>query len=380
MSKSNPEAGKKRQPREEYPVQTGMEANAMLAAVSDGKTGRHWETLLYNDSRVHKVPGAAHYVRLVLSDGEREIGISVDALAGVTDKCDADDDFILLYVSRLLTPSQPLAQGTAALAVVELDDVIKAVGWYPQNTAQRAEMRRRIWRFMRFVSRAHIIGERTYSQKDKMTGEDLDTYIDSPPWLLGAEKREGTPQPSLFEEDEPPLSVEIVATQMWSRLTAMPDTAQFLPLGEVLGAIPGAKAAGAWARVMGMALANFWRRKPSEAISGNLKPTRRDLLERYTPSIAVAADVLASPNPRRAVEYWAGALRILVECGFVADEGEAALSFEAQRDALSGYKWQETWLDGVADLKPGAAIIEAIQGRATALPQPTKQPRCRKKQ
>ena len=46
----------------------------------------------------------------------------------------------------------------------------------------------------------------------------------------------------------------------------MPDTAQFLPLGEVLGAIPGGKPAGAWARVIGLALSNFWRRQPRETI------------------------------------------------------------------------------------------------------------------
>ncbi len=362
-----PTRGKK--PREDYPVQTGQEANAMLSAVADGKSGRHWQTLIGASSRVHQTPGASHYVSLRLSDGERELNIAVEALEDATLKCDADDDFILLYISRLLTPSQPLAPGSFAGATIELDEVIKAVGWNPQTTVQRTEMRRRIWQFIKFTSRAHIIGQRTYKQRDKMTGEELDTYIDEPPFMIGGTVREKPPEPSLFDNDEPPLTVRLAASDAWTRLTAMPDTAQFLPLGEVLGAIPGAKPSGAWARVVGLALANFWRRNPREATSGKIKPTRRELLERYTPSTGSVTDVLASDKPGRAVQYWAGALRILVESEFLADDGEAALEAEAMRDAFGGYGWQEAWLNGVADLRPGPALLTAVQERAEALPE-----------
>jgi hypothetical protein len=359
-----------KKPREDYPVQTGQEANAMLAAVADGKSGRHWQTLIGAGSRVHKTPGASHYVSLRLSDGERELNIAVEALESATLKCDADDDFILLYISRLLTPSHPLPAGAFAGATIKLDDVIKAIGWNPQTTVQRAEMRRRIWQFIKFASRAHIIGQRNYKQKDKLTGKELDTYIDSPPFMIGDTVREKPPEPSLFDDDEPPISVRIAASDAWTRLTAMPDTAQFLPLGEVLGAIPGAKPSGAWARVVGLALANFWRRNPRDAMSGKLKPTRRELLERYTPSTGSVADVLASNDPGRAVQYWAAALRILVESEFLADEGESALTAEEMRAALPRYDWAELWLSGKPDLKPGAALLAAVQERADALPQP----------
>jgi len=370
VSKPKPKTNKEHTPAPDYSVQTGLEANAMMCAVSDGKSGRHWENIEGADRRVHQVPGSAHRVQLVLSDGERELGFSFDLLQNATDHRDADDVFMLLYISRQLAPSQPLPPGAFSGAVVGLDDVIKAIGWYPQNRGQRAEMRRRVWHFIKFVARAHIIGQRTYKQRDKMTGEEIDTYIDSPPWMIGETVREGQPQPSLFEEDEPPLSVHIAATPIWTKLTALPETAQFLPLGEVLGAIPGGRAAGAWARVIGLALSNFWRRHPREVVIDTLKPTRRELIERYTPATGSIESVLNGPNPRRAVEYWAGALRILVECEFLAEEGEAALSYEAQRDALNGYKWQDDWLNGVADIRPGAAMIAAINSRANALPTP----------
>lgn len=375
---SEPKKGRKPpKPREEYPIQTGQEATAIMRAASDGKSDRHWQTVIGAEARVHQVPGAAHRVQIVLSDGERELGVPLDALQSVTEACDADDIFVLLYISRLLTPTQPLAPNTLAAAVVTLDDVIRAVGWDPETTVQRANMRRRIWKFIKFVSRARIIGQRPYRHRDTMTGEEMDTFIDSPPWVLAGEVRTGEPQLSLFEDDEPPLSVEIAATAMWTRLTALPQTAQFLPLGEALGAIPGGKPAGAWARVIGLVLSNFWRRKPLEAISGSLQPTRRELLETYIPTTGAASDVLDGRNPQRAVEYWAGALRILVECGFLADEGEAALGYDVQRDALPLRFWQAQWLNGVADLRPGPAMFNAVQDRAKALP--SRKPRNLKK-
>ena len=265
-------------------------------------------------------------------------------------------------------PAQPLAPGTLAYATIELDDVIKAIGWQPRSTAERAEMRERVWQFIKFVARAHIIGQRTYKHRDTITGEEKDTHIDSPPWMLGTQVKEGAAQPSLFEADTPPLSVEIAATPIWTQLTAMPDTAQFLPLGEVLGAIPGGKPAGAWARVIGLALCNFWRRNPREAMTGKLKPTRRELLERYTPATGSVSDLLSSPKSARAVEYWSGALRILVECEFLANEGEAALSYETMRDALPPRYWQEEWLGGVVVLQPGPRLLEMVNNRAGALP------------
>ncbi len=379
MSESKQEPTRKRKQREEYGISTSQEADAIMRAASDGKSGRHWETLLGADARIHQAPGASHYVRLVLTDGERQMGVPVDALESATLRCDADDDFMLLYISRLLTPAQPLAPGTLPYATVQLDDVIKAIGWYPQNTRQRGDMRERVWQFIKFVSRAHIVGQRTYKQRDSLTGEELDTYMDSPPWMLGGRQREEVPQPSLFDDDKAPLSIEITATPMWTRLTALPDTAQFLPLGEVLGIIPGGKPAGAWARVIGLALSNFWRRHPRESMSGTLKPTRRELLERYTPATGSVIEFLSSPNASRAVQYWAGALRILVECDFVADTGEAAIPYEQQRDTLPLRGWQEDWLNGCVELQPGTAIIEVIKERAKALPIPTVSTRRKRK-
>ena len=61
-NESKQSSSKKGKAQESFPVQTGQEANAMLRAVSDGKSGRYWQTVAGANSRVHQVPGAAEVV------------------------------------------------------------------------------------------------------------------------------------------------------------------------------------------------------------------------------------------------------------------------------------------------------------------------------
>jgi hypothetical protein len=352
-----------KKPRKDYPVQTGQESKAMLQALADGKSGRNWQNVDGADSRVHQTEGARHRVQLALTDDERFSGLTPEILEGLTLARDADEDFMLLYITRLLQPSQPMSDSMRTAATVDLDDVIKAVGWKPLSTVERANMRRRVWEFIKFVERAEIHGERSVKYFDKSSGKEIETYISSAPWWI--ETRTDA-KPSLFDKtDEVPLKVTVVASQIWSDLTKNPNTAQFLPMGEVLGAIAPGKPSGAWARTIGLALCDFWRRNPRET---RLQPTRRELLEFCTPTTGPVQDVLNGPNPRYVVQYWVGALRILVECDFLADEGEALETVKSQRDGLSRYQWQDTWLDAKVELSPGSAMAVAVEERAKALP------------
>jgi len=350
------EKSKRKNPKnevpDEYAVGTGMETKAMLRALSDGKTGRDWQTIVGAEVRVHQTDGARHRVQLCLSDEERAGGLTTVDLESATLQRDADDDFMLLYISKLLTPAQPLAPNTRAAATVDLDEVIKAVGWVCRSQDERTEKRRRVWDFIKFVSRAEIVGERGV-YFDRKTNKPIETFIETAPWSIEDKQFPLDAQPSLFVADEVPLTVTVVASLKWTQLTASVEMAQYLPMGEVLGAIPGGRAAGAWARVIGLALCDFWRRHPHET---RLKPTRRELLEKYMPQTGPVEDVLTSSDPRRAVQYWAGALRVLVDCDFLKDDGEAAIPYEDQRDALDGYKWQVKWMNGKTNLLPGPSM------------------------
>ncbi len=358
---------------EDYMIQTSQEVDALMRAACDGRNGQGWETDPQAFTRSHTVPGSRHHVQLALSDNERAQGVPLQVLEDLTFAQDPDFNFALLYISRLLAPPSPLPPKNLASEWVDLDDVLSKIGWNPRSTKERLDMRGRVWRYLLFGARASIVGQRRGTYTDKKTGERIETVIESPAWaVLDKEK---PAQPQLFPDlGEAPLRVRLVASEAWTRLTTLPETAQYLPMGELLGAIPGNKPSGAWARTLGLALANFWRRQPRAAIDGALKPTRRELLERYTPKAAPPGEVLGSrasgKNPTRAVEYWHGALMILVECCFLAPEGEAALSLKAMRERLPRKEWQELWLDERVELRPGAAMREAVQLCANSLPNP----------
>ena len=352
---------------EEYLVQTSQEVDALMRAACDGRTGALWESDEQAQTRSHAVPGAQHHVQLSLSEIERAQGTPLQVLEDLTFAQDPDFNFALLYVSRVLAPPSPLPSNAAAVSWIDLDDVMTKIGLDPRSTKERLELRNRVWRYLLFGARASIIGQRKGNYTDRSTGQRIETVIDEPAWLVMSQEK--PVQPQLFPNiGEAPLRVELVASRAWTRLTTLPDTAQYLPMGELLGAIPGNKPSGAWARILGLSLSSFWRRQPRAALNGAIKPTRRELLERYTPRTAPPTEILGGNDPRRAIEYWQGALQILVQCGFLEGEGEAKLSYKEMREALPRQDWQQEWWNGAVDLRPGPQIYEAVQSCADSLP------------
>jgi hypothetical protein len=194
----------------------------------------------------------------------------------------------------------------------------------------------------------------------------IDTIIESPVWSFGGRERQA--QAVLFDALEVPLRVELILTKDWERQLFDTSLAQYLPCGELIGAIPARQPSGSWARVIGLALMNFWRRKPQDTLNGALTPTRRELLTRYTPSTAIPEDVLNGDKPGRAIGYWTQALAILMTQGILEKTGEAALTAAKIKANLPRQEWRDSFLNGEVKLCPGPAIIDAIKKTAEALP------------
>lgn len=348
-----------------YVMQTGQEWNALESAAADGRTGANFFNDKPSGARIHQVKGHQHFVRLTLTPQEQEEGADLVALERLTAAQDADCIFALLYISEALAPSAPMRTGMYAGGWISLDDVMKKIGWDPRSTNERERMRWALWQYILFGARAHVVGKRTVDYFDKVTNEKISTQIEMPLWTFLGQQRPA--QTNLFLSLETPLSVEMVLSKEWERLITNPDTAQFLPLGELLGAIPGNKAAGAWARAVGLSLAGFWRRHPREALDGSIQPTRGELLTRFLPKVAAPSDVLRS-NPRRAVTYWHAQLKCLVDAGFVAHEGEAARTLSDMKKALPRYDCGPGWLKEAVTLRPGPRMLGPVEACANNLP------------
>ncbi len=354
----------KEQKSNDYLIHTSQEWDALERAAADGHRGKNYVSNAQSGTRSHVISGLSHFVQLALTPEEIAEGVGLESLRTLTEAQDADCIFALFYVSSLLLPSEP--QEGYAGGWIDLNDVMDKIGWKPRSTEEREEMRKKVFQYLKFGSRAQVMGRRSIPYKNPKTGEVISTDIETPLWAFMG--RQSPTQQGLFPSMEVPVRLEIVLSKEWLALMSNPHTAQYLPLGEMLGAIPGNKPGGAWARTMGLSLAGFWRRGPRETLAGTRQPTRGELLTRFLPKKATPQEVLNGANPARAIEYWHGALRILVELGFIANEGEAATELSLLKKTSARYDWQEEWLKAEVQIKPGLHMREPVRLCAENLP------------
>jgi len=345
-------------------VHTSQEIDAIGRATASGKTlAGYWVD--YDVIRF-STPAIQHTVEIRLTEDERRGGMDSSHLEAFAREQDSDAVLAQLYILSALAPPPPAPKQAIYTGWIQFDDVIDKIGWSPRSTAERREMHARIASFLRFGERAMIVGERTTPYVNRKTKTKFDTQVSHPLWRV-TEQREpaqGTLDETASEADRAPVAVKVAITEKIAELITSPITAQFLPMGEVLGAIPPGRASGAWARVIGLALMSFWRRNPEKSLNGYYQPTRRELLTHFPPKVAPLNEVLASQNNARAIEYWHDALRALVECSILADEGETLLKAKEVRAALPLRDWQRDWLDGRVVLMPGEEMKTHVVARA----------------
>jgi hypothetical protein len=110
---------------------------------------------------------------------------------------------------------------------------------------------RKIWEFIKFAERAHIVGKRTGAKYIDTEGNAIETTIHG---AALARDENGNPRSTgLFDGPGAPVCAAIVVSKELTALISNPKAAQYFQCGEVLGAIPNGKPAGAWARVIGLA-------------------------------------------------------------------------------------------------------------------------------
>lgn len=351
----------------EFFVHTSQEMYALYCAQADGKTGRGYQRNDQAGTICHQQSGSPHLVRMELTEAERAAGLALDYLEALARSQDADAVLATSYILGVLAPPPHLPARPYAGGWIDFDDVLKKIGWIPRDTKDRRRMHDKIWNFVKFGERANIVGKRT--GKYQMDGQEVNTSIQAAAWrVMKTENPQAPGSLNLFATLETPIRAEIVISRELTALITNPNVAQYFQCGEVLGGIPNGKPGGAWARVIGLALLSFWRRKPREHRAGTLKPTRRELLNHLAAKIAPYDEILESPNPSRAIDYWCDALQILADEQFIERSGEAAITAKEIKSALPRKNWQKLWLDQTVSIEPGAKTKPVFEKVLTALP------------
>jgi hypothetical protein len=89
-----------------------------------------------------------------------------------------------------------------------------------------------------------------------------------------------------------------------------------------------------------------------EATNGSAPRSRRELLDQYPSKVAPYQEILASKNPRRALDYWRSAESYLRETELIETVEEDA--------ELPRKHWQDKWLDAPPPWKPGLRLRQTL--------------------
>lgn len=339
-----------------FAMHSSQEWTAVLQCLADGKYDRYYTGNEQAGTLRHSRPGTPYHTEARLLDAEREAGYGIELLKAAALQLDLDAAYIVLYMSQLLAPPAPLQPNTAAVGWVDLDDVARmTLGGYASSPKELVERREKVWNAIRFGARWFVVGDRSIPYFDKQTGEVIDTELHTSLWQVM--KRQEPTQPALFPNDAVPLRVELVVSREWTELTTRSDTAQFLSFGEVLGAIPGGQATGAWSRSLGMAYMVWARTKMLDALDNKPTMTRRQLLDQFPAKTAPYQSLLGTTHAKRIFDYWRGAEDIL-------KERELIEFFGKRPEKPTGAKgWQE-WLDSSPPWIPGRLLRDALEHQA----------------
>jgi len=293
---------------------TFMEARIAGQALADGPTQRYWEEASGEVALLHIVPDAPIQtkVRPSMSLEWLDKPATVESI-----EADLSSAGVPAIIAMHIALDMTIKNERASLT---LDDMMSAIGWRPRSTAERAQKRQLLWRWLLLFDSMLVIGQRPGTYKDPMTKQTLDLQSYDP--LIRIVGRRSPMQSGLFDDSQPPIEVSIVAGQWVDKFRDNPHVLTYFGDVRRIGEIPAGKPSGAWAQAVGLALHQRWREGSSRAsvqtvgednhlTVKNARPfTRRDLLGLFPPQPTVE-EILEGDHPSQAREYWRDAIKLL---------------------------------------------------------------------
>lgn len=339
----------RRQPPDVVPQSTWPEAREITAALADGPTGRGWSELPGALGLVHELSRSRFRTELVAAAMAAWFGAPSTPAALREELAQAGlPAALLLHVAVAMILEQP------GIVTVSLDDMVTAIGWAPRSTAEREELRERVWRWLNIFTTMRVIGERGATYQDAMTGRSQRLVSeDSLIAIVGIDRASELARRT-------PLQVSLTAGRFPDRYRGNHRVLTYFGNVRELAVIPAGKPSGAWAQAIGLALGQHWRDHAANSGSDGAAPaiSRRALLDtiRAQPSVQ---EVLTGQHPKRAVTYYNQAIELLKQRGVIGDYVEPPSPRGRQG-------WAEAWLDQLVEVRPGAAGLAAMDRIATS--------------
>jgi hypothetical protein len=352
---------------------TFAEVKALALALADGPTGRHWSPIEGEVALWHMGKEQAPLqVKLVGAPFSTWLGLpmSVDGLKEVLRRGGIPAILVQGICVQLAAESPRVT--------MSLDELLALLGWKPRTTAEREQMRAKVWQWMVLCEALLVIGARGGRWPDRLTKEVLDLTSRDPLIRIVGQR---LPPQHAFEDGAVPTEVSWVAGEWMERFRG--NRSVLSDFGDLrkLAAIPAGKVGGAWAQAAGLALHQLWREqspyveinlvsddKRATAKFDGLSPRR--LLTMFEPDPPLNK-FIEQDNPRLIRKHFEEALKILKQRGLVA-------SFDPPLAAESRQGWLDRYLDTPRDIRPSrASMMDAviIKKRAKAVWKKTRRPK-----
>lgn len=325
---------------------TYPEAASFAVALSDGPSLRRWLPDSQAIAWHHQIDGEALTIRFsgdLLSKWWSIPSTSSD-METLLRRAGIDASFLSYNCLGLLVESEGIAD-------VTIDNLIALVGWKPRSSAQRQEQRRMVWEWVNVMACFEVNGRRRGTFVDPTTKVEHDMTTRDPLLLVRVPDVDG--QQLSLDPSEPPPAVSLYAIGFLRQYLGNRSVLQDIGNVRALSQIPTRQPSGQWARALGMTLHRRWRMRAvwPDAKPGRFDFSRRELLEEYTPK-PDPTELLASSDPKRAREYWRGALELLR----TKPPRIVTRWSEPPEATLPRQGWDAIWLDQTVTVEPSAEI------------------------
>jgi hypothetical protein len=341
---------------EVIPAQTSEEIKYGLRAITDGKTLQHWARSPFETACIHAIPGAPFEIKLFTID-DTETHETLEAIIK-----EFSSPVAVLFCQFIF--NSVLIHDKAHL---ELDSLIRELGFEVRTTADRQKHRARVFDWIESLSRLGCFGERYKPYYDSFTNKKEKIYSKGRYIYLGDPY---FTDEQLLNKERIPTAQTIIAGDWVEQYRGNRKVLQDIGNIRRLAGLPVEQGRGEWALSIALTLLQYWREESASAVIGTVgndkKPTprfkkpitRRKLLYTFQPTKFAVDKILKRQNAKRdAIDFWNGALGLLSERDFIAFMGKSRFKNESD---LPLRNWQNAWLDEELDIRPHSEARENV--------------------
>jgi hypothetical protein len=239
--------------------------------------------------------------------------------------------------------------------VFPLDDLIDKMGWHPESSDRRDEMRKRLASWLDYLCSLRLVGNRTGTFTDR-AGTTINTESHKP--FLSVVSVD-YPTAGQGMDTSVPVRITIGPGPWLQDKFKLPQEEQERVLQRIgdlrpMLDIPAGRAVGRWAQMLALTLNQLYRERKKktkrELPLGKYVFSRGELFRYFGLDVEVEK-LIESDNPGRVKTHWDKAIKLLKQNGVIS-ECKPLTPVTKKRT-----RWKEDWKEQLVEITPGPRTL-----------------------